>query len=56
MRSQDDGDGVKKTEADSKLDRIAEVDGQLATRVYRGQTVSVENIKILNTVQIVLQI
>ncbi len=45
MRSQDNGDGVKKTEDDSKLDRIAEVDGQLATCIHRGQTVPVENMQ-----------
>ncbi len=39
MRSQDDGDGVKKTEDDSKFDRITKVDGQFATRVHRSQAV-----------------
>ncbi len=47
MWSQDDGDGVKKTEDDSKLDRIAEIDGQLTTRVHRGQTVPTEKNKAL---------
>ena len=42
MRSQDDGDGVKKTKDDSKFDRIAKIDGQLATSVHGGQAVPVE--------------